>query len=216
MVVRKQKNYMNTYDIVLEKDNKKLIITFQGNLDLYWGIVRDENDDKPFEITQENYAIYNAFEKLYEDIKNGNVYKVIPRAIPENEAEEEWQLESLDEEENRVKELNDGLLEYRKYDETPVFRNNRIEWHCDDEPYEESAVLSITKEGDKFLVNIEDHEKEHIFTGVRLRNSGSRHQPYNIVFMRMFNELQEYDPKHHQIHFAELEHQKKKVLKRNA
>ena len=216
MVVRKQKNYMNTYDIVLEKDNKKLIITFQGNLDLYWGMVREENDNQPFEITQENYTIYNAFEKLYNDIKDGKVYKMFPRTIPENESEEEWQLESLDEEESRIKELNDGILEYRKYDENPLFKDDKIEWHCDDEPYEESAVLSITKKDDKFLVDIVDPEKEHIFAGVRLRNSGSRHQPYNIVFMRMFNELQEYDPKNHQIHFAELEHEKKKVLKRHA
>lgn len=214
MVVRKQKNYMNTYDIVLEKDNKKIIMTFQGNLDLYIGIVSEKEDDKPFEITQENYVIYSMFEKLYNDIKNCQVYQVYPRINSENESEEEWQLESLDEEESRIKDMNEDLAKYRKYDEMSVFKNDKVEWHCDDYPYDKAAILTIEKKDDKFLVNVEDKDKNHFFNGVRIRNSGSRHQPYNMVFMRMFNELQEYDPNFHQIHLNEIEYQKKLQLKR--
>ena len=47
-----------------------------------------------------------------------------------------------------------------------------------------------------------------------MRNSGSRYSPHNIVFMRMFNELQEYYPEYHQIHMEEIEYQKKLQLKR--
>jgi len=214
MVVRKKKNYMNTYDIVLEKNNKKLIMTFQGNLDLYLGIVSEYDDNIPFEITKENYTIYSAFENLYNDIKNGQVFKRYPKDVTESEAEEEWQLESLDEEEMRIKELNENLMKYREYEETPLFKNEKIEWHCDDEPYDEAAILTIEKKDDKFLVNINDNSKYKVYKGVRIRNSGSRHQPYNIVFMRMFNELQEYDPNCHQIHFDELNYQKKLQLRR--
>lgn len=214
MVVRKQKNYMNTYDIVLEENNKKIIITFQGNLDLYFGIVSDKEDDKPFEITQENYAIYSAFEKLFNDIKEAQVYQIYPRINFENESEEEWQLESLDEEKARIKDLNEELLKYRKYDEKSVFKDGKVEWHCDDFPYDEAPILTIEKKDDKFLINVKDKNRNHFFNGIRIRNSGSRHQPYNIVFMRMFNELQEYDPNHHQIHLNELEYQKKLKLKR--
>ena len=50
--------------------------------------------------------------------------------------------------------------------------------------------------------------------GVRFRNSGSTYDPYNIIFMRMFQKLQEYIPEYHQIHLEELEYQKRLLRKR--
>ena len=50
---------------------------------------------------------------------------------------------------------------------------------------------------------------------IRFRNSGSRYNPFNIIFMKMFNKLQEYNPEYHQIHIEELEYQKKLTLKKS-
>ena len=44
---------------------------------------------------------------------------------------------------------------------------------------------------------------------VRFRNSGSYYEPFNCVFMRMYNNLQKVDPKYHQIHMEELGYVKK-------
>jgi len=44
---------------------------------------------------------------------------------------------------------------------------------------------------------------------VRLRNSGSRHDSFNITFMKMYQKLQKYNPKGHQINIKEYLYQKK-------
>ena len=47
---------------------------------------------------------------------------------------------------------------------------------------------------------------------MRIRNSGSNYNPFNCIFMRMFQKLQEVDNDYHQIHFEELEY--KRLLKK--
>ena len=49
---------------------------------------------------------------------------------------------------------------------------------------------------------------------IRFRNSGSTYDPFNIIFMRMFNKLQEYIPEYHQIHIEEMNYSKKRTLKK--
>ena len=49
---------------------------------------------------------------------------------------------------------------------------------------------------------------------IRFRNSGSLYDPFNMIFMRMFNKLQNYDPEYHQIHFEEINYAKKLSLKK--
>jgi hypothetical protein len=204
---------MGTYDIMLEEDGKKLIITFQGNLDLYWQMFSENKDELlTITITKENYAIYSVFERLFNDIKDCNVAKITYDST--NEVDE-YEKERMLQEVKWAEEHNRDLKEYRKYDPESVFKGGTIEWHCDDEPYEESNVLTITKVNDEFKVHIAVPNKYSFNNNyVRIRNSGSRHSPYNQVFMRMFNELQQYDPQKHQIDIEELLYSKKKILKR--
>ena len=44
---------------------------------------------------------------------------------------------------------------------------------------------------------------------VRIRNSGSRYGYFNVIFMRMYNKLCQYEPNFHQIHIEEYMYQKK-------
>lgn len=59
----------NNYIALMEK-SKKLELVFSNNGDLYW-VIRDKNNSnmKLFEITKEDYQIYELFELLYNDIK---------------------------------------------------------------------------------------------------------------------------------------------------
>ncbi len=67
----------NTNMVVLEDENKKLVIQFMNNGDLYWVISDKSNSNiKIFEITKEDYQIYELFELLYNDIKVKNIYNV--------------------------------------------------------------------------------------------------------------------------------------------
>ena len=55
-----------------------------------------------------------------------------------------------------------------------------------------------------------------VIMGIRFRNSGSRYDPFNIVFMRMFLKLQQVDDINdfgHQIHIEEFLYQKRLLKK---
>ena len=69
----------------------------------------------------------------------------------------------------------------------------------------------IKKEEDTFIVKFEKSKVEDIFLtySVRLRNSGSRYDPFNLFFMRMYLNLVNYEPDFHQIHIEEYLWQKK-------
>ena len=60
--------------------------------------------------------------------------------------------------------------------------------------------------------------KNYLFQsyGVRIRNSGSRYNHFNVPFMRMYHRLCEYDyeSNYHQIHMEEYLYQKKLIKKK--
>lgn len=179
-----------------DSDNKKLIITFCGNLDLYFCLSNFNN--KPyFIIDRENYLIYELFDKLYNDIKNCNLF---------------------DKEDNNYK---------NRYEYKHLFNNNVIEWRCDDYPYDIAPYFTIIKKEDSFIINFKQHTSfENIDDinylyfptknriSIRLRNSGSRYTPFNIIFMRLYHslcDLNEFD--FEQFHIEEYLFKKKKLIK---
>jgi hypothetical protein len=208
--ITKEKNE-HGYIFTILTDDGKFDISFAGNLDLYWGNVYDGNileepNSKQFMITKGNYYLYSLFEELYENIKNCNVFTLDETSIFFCETVEE-----LENKRREIKDLNDDLKKSEKYNPNRLFRDGVIEWHCEDFPYEESSVVKIKKEKEKFIVIFEKSKNTDIYLTyhVRFRNSGSRYEPFNIVFMKMYHKLINYDPEYHQIHIEEYLYQKR-------
>lgn len=230
------------YYFYLQEDNKILSIIFGGNLDLYWNLnlrnkydITEENRKKlmydelkdTFTITKENYFIYSLFEDLYEDIKNSRIYELtIPKQNEEIDEEEKtleleediWPVMSQEEIDKRNEEFK-NIWCYNL-----LFDGEKIEWHSDDETYEIADKLEIRKVDDTFELTFTRPKmtKDKYFylrapmsISIRFRNSGSLYNPFNMIFMRMFNKLQEYDPECHQLHFEEMDYVKKRSLKKN-
>lgn len=65
-----------------------------------------------------------------------------------------------------------------------------------------SNHLKIVKENNRFKLKFTYFEDNDI----RICNSGSRYTPFNIIMMRFFNKLQEYDPEYHQIDLEEYQY----------
>jgi len=104
-------------------NNKKFIISFQNNLDLYFSLVNF--DDEPyFIIDKSNSILYELFDKLYDDIKNCNIFD------------------------------NDKLnkIELHRYEYKKLFNNDVIEWKSDDYPDEIAQSFKIIKEKDFFKI----------------------------------------------------------------
>ena len=194
--------------IFIEEDNSYLSILYGGNLDLYWSIHSNkrtlENDSKTdtFTITKENYKLYNLFENLYNDIKEINLF------------------EDFEEDKDRYRVYNRS-----NYQELFDEENKTITWYSDETAHEVANYLKIKKETDCFIINFNiqenidgydsDFNSSLYDISIRFSNSGSRYDPFNIIFMRMYERLKKIDDVNdygHQIHMEEYlyeeEHQK--------
>jgi len=202
MNIEKVKNTMNSYDFYLTKDDKTLKIHYAGNLDLYLMLSNDKllsidkNTIMHFDITKENYEIFQLFDSLYKDIISGNIFK---------------------EDIYIYKEFNS--YDYTKSYEYRILvdDDHNIVWISDDGPVDLEDALKISKiDDDTYRLYFFRNDKPLDFgfksstnISVRIRNSGSRYNPFNCLFMRMFQELQNINPDYHQIHLEEIEYIKK-------
>ena len=103
----------------------------------------------------------------------------------------------------------------------------KVTWVSDETGFEVANKVLIHKLEDRFLIEfktqpyIEGYERENNLLGImgiRFRNSGSRYSPFNIVFMRMFREMQNIDDINdygHQIHMEEYLYDRSKIRKLN-
>lgn len=196
MEITRDLNSDKTYDYELKKDNKTLRILFGGNLDLYLslsdGRVFDDRHKASitFDITKENYEIFEIIDDLYNETITANIHG------EREEHEIDYSIAS------QYKDLvNDG----------------KIHWISDDglRDAEDSFQLSkIDEDTYRFTFLRNDNRLDFGFKSpssisVRIRNSGSYYAPFNCIFMRMYNRLQEIDPDYHQIHIEEYQYKKK-------
>jgi len=235
------KEYMERegcYNFYIKEGNKVLKIIFGGNLDLYWilynysKIGKNLSTEKlkklyfeeikyQFTITKENYFIYSLFEELYDDIKESRIFIPTDNKLSEEYTEEESDFDFMKYmTEERAKTLNKRHKKLAAYQ--LLFDGETIEWHSDDDVYDRSDRVVIKKTDNTFVLefirpSVTEDNFIHRIPGsvsIRFRNSGSTYDPYNMIFMRMFNKLQEYDPEYHQMHIEELSYQKKLTLRK--
>lgn len=192
----------------------KFQISFQNNLDLYWrylhkNIILEEPNTKEFFITKENYQIYSLFEELYNAIKDSNPYSgytfFTPRSFYFHDYEEE-------------KDKQETFVPNNPHPNN-LYKDDIITWCSDDyASMEKSSNFSIEPIEDGFKITFKKSEPQYdcgmpfeTYT-VRIRNSGSRYNPYNIAFMKMYQDLKEYEPTN-QIHIEEYLYEQKKLAK---
>ena len=188
-------------------------ISFQNNLDLYWryvhkNIISEELNTKEFFITKENYQIYSLFEELYNSIKDSNPYsgytfiKPISFYHPKLERDE-------------VEEIEVPENPHPNY----LYKDGIITWCSDDfSSMDKASNFKIEKLDDAFKIIFKKSEIQRDCgmyfptCSVRIRNSGSRYNPYNIAFMKMYQDLKEYEPTN-QIHIEEYLYEQKRLAK---
>lgn len=204
------------YQFVITTDEGSFAICFAGNLDLYWRYlyqkrIMEEPESKSFTITKENYYVYSLFERLYYDVKKCNIFELDDIEISCCEDEEE-----IESKRQEFKRWNNNCRRQEKHNPHRLFQNNAIEWHCDDYAYDDASVLKIKKRNETFIITIEKSKiADPFFTySVRFRNSGSRHQPFNSSFMKLYKNLIAYNPEYHQVHMEEYSYCKKLKMKK--
>lgn len=214
------------------ENGKYINFCFGGNGDLYWTIHNknvDLNSDYNYEsfvITKENYLVYRLFEQLYHDIENIEIFD-FEDDVPFYIEDDKEKLEYL---ENRRKQVLEDKMRYRlynysNYNELFDVNSKTITWYSDETAHDVSNILKIKKEGNTFKIEfytqqyIEGYDKDFHNPGyipIRFRNSGSSYAPFNVIFMRMYNNMQNIDDVNdigHQIHIEEYLYSKGKTKK---
>ena len=195
--IYRSKIYNSTwYNYYFNDGVNYLKIIFGGNGDLYFGTRFEKNKEFEFLITKENFYIYNLFDELFINLKEAKVYEVYESKFY-NTPKEEY---------IKINEWNQKIKNSYMYQK--LFHSEDVlTWISDDSVsfnIENADTLRIIKENDRYKLKFTYYENEfpHVRT-IRIRNSGSRYSPFNIIMMKFFNKLQEYDPNYHQIHIEE-------------
>lgn len=211
--------------ISFQEDRKKFDMVFAGNGDLYFVFLALEDmNEYSFTITKENYEVYRLFEQLFDDIENINIFNYeIPFYLDKDEIgeyikEKEEELE----EDKRYYRLSKGSIYNELFDK----ENNTITWYSDETAHEVGNILKIRRMNDSFRLDfyIQEHKSGYDrdfnstnYIPIRFRNSGSHYDPFNILFMKLYNAMQEVDDVNdygHQMHIEEFLYEKKKVKKK--
>lgn len=226
MKVIKQENEFGLIISFKELD-KQFDVSFSGNGDLYWTICSENvNDDNNFIITKENYEVYRLFEELFDDIENIKIFddeEYITFYLKTEEEKQEYiknQKDEIEYEKNKYR-----LFNLSNYNELFDKENNTITWYSDETNHEVANILKIRKENESFELEfyiqpyIEGYDRDfnslyHI--PIRFRNSGGSYDPFNIVFMKMYEKMKQvYDISDygHQIHIEEYLYNQNKIKK---
>ena len=187
------------YNVEITDGKKVFEMIFGGNLDLHWNIYCINNAPKEksisIDITKDNYVLWELFDDLYNDFKGCNILKVsnIELEFCENS-------EDVKKLYDRCKRYNEFLKETREYND--VFDGKSIKWISDDESYN---MLTITPMEDKYVLQITTGKKISYLEryGIRFRNSGSMHKPFEILFMKLYNNIISGEYDFNQVHINE-------------
>ena len=170
-------------DININVNEQKFTISWAGVGDIFWrpefegSILEHEQID--IIINSTDGYLYDLIFQLYDDIIN---YRLV--------FEDEY------------------ITEMRKNEESnnpeKLIKNDVIEWHSDDNPYDESSILKIVKQENKFIISFIRSNPEYDFKSlaVRIRMDGTRYDSFNFIFNKMYQQLleyAEYEKEYHQI-----------------
>lgn len=203
-----------------ENPDHFLEIHFEGNLDVYFtlhGILHGTT----FLIGKDDYEIYRLFDELYSKVLNGRCYDFV-----EDDLESiMWECETSDiDYHEELKRKRESREERRQMNLDQAYASGLIVgddiiWRSDDyakdiapyfvirrltNAYElEFDVPQVSRELDFYeKMPINDY-KYRYWVSVRLRNSGSRYEPFNHCFKRLYNKFLDLNPEYHQIHIEE-------------
>jgi len=188
MVVEfKDNNCFSGVKDVFIRDGKKLLKIFYGaNGDLYFDIFGSRNKDEnclctaTFSIGQ-NEEIYQYFEQLVNSIVGCQVFDMSEIELELCDSDN-----SITDEINSVQKRNENLKTKQAYKK--LVHNDIVIWYSDN-IYDESAKIERDCEEIK-LTFIDNPDDPSFGFGIRICNSSSKYDPFNICFMNLFNQLQ--------------------------
>lgn len=171
-------------DVFIRDDKELLKIFYGGNGDLYFDVFgsRSKGENGLYIATfsiKGTEETYQYFEQLVNNIIDCKVFNMSKMGYSNN---------GTDEISSTLK-INENLKMGEAYKK--LVHNNSIVWYSDS-IYDESAnILRIEKDYGKIKLTFVGNPEDPSFGfSIRICNSGSKYDPFNICFMDLFNQLQ--------------------------
>lgn len=186
----KNNNCFNEIKDILIRNGKKLLKIFYGAngdlyIDIFGNLVTDENKNITSTISiNKNEEIYQFFNNLMDNIVNCKIFGVsdIELELCNNEHEKQELL-------NQSKLNNEKLMQTDTY--SKLVQDSSITWYSDNIYDEKANKMIIKKNDDKITLTFVDNPDDPTFGfGIRISNSGSKYEPFNLCFMNLYNQLQ--------------------------
>ncbi len=178
MVIEFKNNniYPSLKDVFIRQDGKTLKIFYGATGDLYFDIFGSYGfNDSGIRMSKfcigKDSEIYFYFVDLFYDILNCRVYD--DNDLDFNE-----------------RDLNKHLQEANV--NSRLLKNGNIEWYSDSIYDEKANLLRIEKNDKGIIFSFFDNPEDPTFGfGIRICNSGSKYEPFNLCFMKLFNQFQQ-------------------------
>jgi len=161
-------------DIVLIEEHYRLKIMFSGNGDLYLNLYVKDRDKNYFKIniTKDN-CVYDYFKMLFDDfckrLSDMSEYDKLNHYI-----------------------MAKCFLEKISYED--YLKNSKIVFFSDSAPLGECNAVCFSQDNEDIIIEFIKNELDTLRGfNVRISNSGSRHKPLNVSFMKMYNDLQNFN-----------------------
>lgn len=175
--------YKSLKDIYIRENEKLLKIFYGGTGDLYFDIygihrITQNGINSATFCIDKNTALYPYFEELVNNIQNCNIYELNKLKLCEPDKEKERA------------ELQEKLKNSSNYNR--LVHHDSIQWYSDSIYDEKANLLKLEKNKQGILLTFIDNPEDPTFGfGIRICNSGSKYDPFNICFMNLFHQLQE-------------------------
>ncbi len=209
----------NYYGIDLKRDDEKVLsIIFGRNLDLYFTL-NNYGDNPTFLVGKDNYQIYALFDKLYKRVIDADIYgKLMEDEIKQivffSTINNEDYHEKIAEEEKRRGKYQKDLKKRLSFQK--LVQNGEIIWMSDEYFEEITPYVKIKKlknayllefikpvVPDKYKMEVDLSLMDPFSISIRFRNSGSRYEPFNMLFMELYHNLCLLDFELDQVHIEE-------------
>lgn len=198
--VNKVKNDLGLNDIIISNGNQGMMILYDDNNTLYW-VIKDSK--KPLEITKENYALYCLFEQLYRKVMSSEIFQITDKEVNScSTIRELLELREL------ISKKNEQAKE--KGIEKNLFSTNCISWHSDEDSLDMANILHISKTEDKIVLYFETKNIERNGC-ISFQMKDSRYIPFQLLFMQLYYQLQNYEEDFQQIHIEEIIYEKQLI-----
>ncbi len=204
-VTRKLDYKTGTYEYYLNNGKNLLAIGCKDNGNLcVWTLSSKEIE---FNITKENMFIYSLFDELFSDLKQADIYCLTGKDLLAYEDEEEAYAMQKE-----MCEMNQEVKESAWYHK--LFHDDTITLiSTESSPYEEYLnqdrkgnrhILKITRQEDCFNIRMTSNTMDNTpRREIIIDKCSEMHAPVNVLLMRFYEKLLEYDPSYHQIYIEE-------------